>query len=113
MHELGLMQQAMEIAEEQLRQQGGQRIHRIAFRIGPLSGVEPDALRFAFEVSAQNTCAAGATIDIEVVLLRCWCPVCERDFQPDGFVFLCPGCERVSDDVRAGREFELVALEIS
>jgi hydrogenase nickel incorporation protein HypA/HybF len=113
MHEVGLMQQALEIAEEQLRQQGGGRIHRLAFRVGPLSGVEPDALRFAFDVVAQGTCAEGAQIDIEEIPLRCWCSACEREFEPAGFAFLCPSCEGVSDEVRSGREFELFSLEIS
>jgi hydrogenase nickel incorporation protein HypA/HybF len=113
MHEVGLMQQALEMAEEQLRLHGGQRIHRMAFRVGPLSGVEPDALRFAFDVVSQDTCADGARIDIEEVPARCWCAVCAREFEPDGFAFLCPECGQISDEVRAGREFELLSLEIS
>lgn len=113
MHDVGLMQQALEMAEQQLRLQGAQRIHRMAFRVGPLSGVEPDALRFAFDVVAQGTCADGAQIDIEEMPLRCWCSACEREFEPAGFAFLCPGCARVSDEVRSGREFELRSLEIS
>ena len=107
------MQQALEMAEQQLRLQGGQRIHRLAFRVGPLSGVQPDALRFAFDVIAQGSCADGAKIDIEEIPLRCWCSACTREFEPAGFAFVCPGCAQVSHEVRSGRDFDLVSLEIS
>jgi hydrogenase nickel incorporation protein HypA/HybF len=112
MHEVGLMEEALALALEHLRQQGGRRIHGMTFRVGPLSGVEPDALRFAFAVVTRGTCADGATLEVQRAPATCRCAACEQEFEPADFVFACPVCGRLAD-VRTGREFELLSLEVS
>ena len=64
MHEVGLMQDALEIALEHARGQGARQIHRVWMRVGALSGAAPDALRFAFDVVAGGTMAEGARFDV-------------------------------------------------
>ena len=59
MHEVGVMQSALEIALEQAGRQGASRIDCIALRVGMLSGVVPEALEFAFDVVARGTIAEG------------------------------------------------------
>jgi len=113
MHEVGLMQEALQIAIARAEQNGGARVHGLTMRIGPLAGVEIDALRFAFEVVTQGTAADGADLHIEEVPVACWCAGCEREFQPIDFVFRCPICDQVSADVRQGRELDLISMEIS
>jgi hydrogenase nickel incorporation protein HypA/HybF len=65
MHEAGLMQSALELAGGHARRAGAVAIRRVVLRVGALSGVEPDALRFAFEALAPGTPAAGATLELE------------------------------------------------
>ena len=113
MHELGLIDQAVQMALARAEQDGAARVHRLTLRIGPLAGVEIDALRFAFEVVTQDTAADGAELHIEAVPVRCWCTSCACEFQPTDFVFRCPACQQLSDDVRQGREFDLISMEIS
>ena len=113
MHEVGLMAQAVEIALERAEQNGGVRVHRLTMRIGPLAGVEIDALRFAFEVVTQDTAADGAELHIDEVPVRCWCAPCEREFQPGDYVFRCPSCQQLSTDVRQGHELDLISMEIA
>jgi hydrogenase nickel incorporation protein HypA/HybF len=113
MHEVGLMAQAVQMALERAEQNGAARVHHLTLRIGPLAGVEIDALRFAFEVVTQGTAADAAELHIEEVPIRCWCASCAREFQPADFVFRCPECQQLSDDVRQGREFDLISMEIS
>jgi len=113
MHEVGLMQEAVQIALDRAEQNGGVCVHGLSMRIGPLAGVEIDALRFAFEVVTQGTAADGAELHIEEVPVRCWCDSCAHEFQPADFVFRCPACEQISAIVRQGREFDLISMEIS
>jgi len=113
MHEVGLMQSALELAEEQARLRGAGRIHRITLRIGKLAGVEPEALAFAFHVVTTGTMADGATLGIESVPVVCFCAACRAEFAPEGFVFACPRCGALSQDVRSGQELELTSLEVS
>lgn len=113
MHEVGLMQTALELAAEQTRRQGASAIHRIRLRVGNLSGAVPEALEFAFEAISQGTLAEGAQLEIERVAVVCHCETCDREFQPDDVVFECPRCGELSVDVRQGRELELAQLEVS
>jgi len=112
-HEVGLMQSALELAEEQARSRGATRIHRITLRVGRLAGVEPEALAFAFDVVTAGTMAEGAALQIESVPVVCSCGRCGKEFAPQDFVFACPGCGALSRDVRAGQELELTSLEVS
>ena len=113
MHEVSLMQSALEIAEEQAYSQGATRIHAITLRIGRLAGVVPEALGLAFEVVTAGTRAEGASLEVETVEIVCRCPACEKDFTPIDFIFRCPLCGRPSGDVRRGREMELASMEVS
>ena len=59
MHELSIMQSALDQVLEKARQAGASRVHAIRLRIGALSGVVPDALQFAFEALADGTASSN------------------------------------------------------
>lgn len=113
MHEVSLMEQTLAIAIDQAQQHGATQIHRLKLRVGQQSGVEPDALAFAFEVVAQNTIAAQGVLEIETVPVRCHCAHCQREFQPDDWVYRCPQCGNLSPTVVDGKQLELASLEMS
>ncbi len=113
MHELSLMEQVRAIALEQAAASGAGRIHRICLRIDSLSGVDPEALAFAFDVVMADGPAEGARLDLEVVATRCLCPDCEQAFEPDDVIHACPRCGTLSSRILQGRELELTALEVS
>jgi hydrogenase nickel incorporation protein HypA/HybF len=112
MHELSIMESALNLALDQAQQAGASRVHRIHLRIGTLSGVVPEALQFAFEALAPGTLAEGARLTIDPVPARFWCADCAQEFAADDFFAECPACRRPSGDLRAGREMELASLEI-
>ena len=86
---------------------------RIVLRVGVFSGVNPEALRFAFEAILPGSAAEGAELEIEPVAAVACCPDCQQDFSPGtDFLFECPACGRVSTTIKQGRELELARLEI-
>ncbi len=113
MHELSIMESALNLALAQARENGGNRVHALRLRIGVLSGVVPDALQFAFEALASGTPAEGAELIIENVPARFWCEPCHREFESADMFAECPECRRPSGELRAGREMELASLEIA
>lgn len=113
MHELSIMEDALLQAFERTQRAGARRVHRVKMRIGEISGVAPDALRFAFDVATRDTPADGAEFELEVVPVKCRCRSCGSDFQPDGLIYECPTCQALSSDVLQGREIELTSLEVS
>jgi hydrogenase nickel incorporation protein HypA/HybF len=112
-HEVSLMQDTVIIATRQAREAGAQRIHRVAIKVGALSGAVPETLEFAFEIVAKGTIAEGATLDIERVSIVCFCPTCAQEFEPADLVCECTRCGRPSADIRRGRELQLTSLEVS
>jgi hydrogenase nickel incorporation protein HypA/HybF len=113
MHELSIMQNALNLALDQARKAGASRVHVIRLRIGALSGVVPDALEFAFEALAPGTPAEGAQLVIERVPARFWCATCTLEFTSEDMLAECPNCHSLSGELRAGREMELASLEIA
>lgn len=108
------MTSAMDAVLQQARLRGAQRVHRIVLRIGALSGVEPEALRFAFDVVTRDTPAEGSTLEIDAVPVRAYCIACAAEFTSEAdFVFSCPRCGQFSGDLRQGRELELAQIEMS
>lgn len=87
MHEVGIMQGALATAEQQARERGATRIHRLSLRIGQLSGVVSDSLQFAFEALSIGTLAEGGVLEITPVPAAFWCRRCEREFEcPDFYL---------------------------
>ena len=60
MHELSITQSLVEAV---LDRTGGRSVTGVNLRIGPLSGVLPDAVRFCFEVVSADTPLAGGNPD--------------------------------------------------
>ena len=113
MHELALMEELQRIALATAAAQGAQRIHTVMLRVGRLSGVDPDALAFAFEVVMAGGINQGATLELEVVPTQCRCGGCGQRFEPVDVIFACPICGELSAHVLRGRELELTGLELS
>lgn len=114
MHEAGIMESALAIVGREAASHGASRVERVTLRVGAISGVEPEALRFAFEALSPGTVADGAELVIETVPARAHCAECDKEFTIEsGWLFECPECRAFSGDVRSGRELELARLEFS
>jgi hydrogenase nickel incorporation protein HypA/HybF len=112
MHEVAIMSEALRMAEEAAKAAGAERILKLRLRLGSLSGVVEESLRFAFDVVSQDTMAAGATLEIEPVPAACWCVTCQAEFACLDFFNECPRCHNPSGELRRGRELDLAAVEL-
>ena len=66
MHELSIALSLIDAVCEELPRLGAATcVRSIRIRVGPRSGVVPDALRFAFDVAVADSPLAGARLDIE------------------------------------------------
>ena len=106
------MSEALRMAEEAARSAGARRILKLRLRLGLLSGVVEESLRFAFDVVSRETLALGATLDIERVPGTCWCATCQAEFECVDFFNECPRCHNPSGELRRGQELEIAAVEI-
>jgi hydrogenase nickel incorporation protein HypA/HybF len=107
MHEISLMENLLEIVGDTARREDGGRVTVIHMRIGEMSGVNIDALNFAFEVLSKGTLAEGSTLECERVPLEMQCSACGADSRPKDLVFRCPLCGATEIVLNSGRELEI------
>ncbi len=113
MHEVGIIQSTLQMAEKSARDSGATRIHELKMQIGAMSSVAVESLQFAFEVIRKGTMAEEARLVVEKVPLSAWCEFCRKEFQSDDYSLQCQDCGKVSQDIRHGRELALVSMEVT
>lgn len=111
MHELSIALSMIEQIEEQSVKHPG-TVRSVNLRIGALSGVDAEALRFAWEIACAGTPFAEAKLVIESIPLSVRCPQCGETHSPDIWALACPRCITPEQDILAGTELELTSLEI-
>lgn len=112
MHEFGIAQGLLDAVLAKAEEIHAPRITSINLQIGVLSGIEMDALSFAFSALADGTTAHDARLDVEKIPLRCYCETCQILFECSPSAYACPTCGNVSSDMRTGRELKLISMEI-
>jgi hydrogenase nickel incorporation protein HypA/HybF len=86
----------------------------VTLKIGALSCVHEDALRFSFNLVRDETPLADAELRIVPVPVVIWCGPCGREVELPGIQkFACPICGTPSGDIRAGRELDLESIELA
>ncbi|MFH1155899.1 MAG: hydrogenase maturation nickel metallochaperone HypA [Pseudomonadota bacterium] len=114
MHEMGVAQQMADIALAAIPGDvKNPRVVRLNLRIGKLAAVVKDSLTFCFEIIAKDTPLEGAALVIEDVPVRLRCRECRHEWEVDGPVFRCPGCQDSAVDLVSGRELEITSLELA
>ena len=112
MHELSIALNIVEIAQDEAERLGG-RVSAVHIKVGALSGVTREALLSSYEIACFDTPLAGSQLVIEAVPVVVFCPRCQATRGLSSVqLFCCAECGEPTGDVRAGRELEVVALEI-
>lgn len=109
MHELAITESLVDAVIEHT---GGASVTVIRLRVGKLSGVVPDALRFCFDMVSRGTGLEGARLEIEEPPGRASCRTCGVDFDLTDLILLCP-CGSADVEVLAGRELALGSVEVA
>jgi hydrogenase nickel incorporation protein HypA/HybF len=113
MHELSIALAIVEAASEEASRHGAQRVTEVRLKLGQLSGVVKSALLASYEMAAEGSPLAGSKLAIEDVAVVVFCPTCGVNravVSPQQMS--CVECGTLSGDIVAGREMEVVGLEI-
>jgi len=104
------------------REKGAARVLSVSMKVGELTHLNPEQLRFAFDVLTEDTEAKGAELVIEVVEAKVRCRRCgyEGGLSSSREAFLqalipiaeCPRCGSVDVEVVAGRECMLTSVRL-
>ncbi len=112
MHEMAISESILGILEEEGRRQNYLRVKRVRLEIGPLAGIETEALRFSFDVVTRGTLAENAILEIIATDARAWCLPCERSVPIRERYDACPECGGHQLQVTAGEEMRIKDLEV-
>jgi hydrogenase nickel incorporation protein HypA/HybF len=111
MHELSIASAIIETLNNEMQSRGLSSIKRVGLRIGALSNVDSEALRFGFETSIVGTPLAGCELEIECLPIKAICRKCGLSFEANDFIFICPNCESGDNEVTQGQELDIAYLE--
>lgn len=113
MHELSIADAILETVRGEASRRAGARIVTVGVRVGELSGVNPDALRFSFEALVAGTELDPLSLEIELCPRRERCEECGETFEPAGLALSCPKCGGHDTRCISGQELEVAYLEIA
>ena len=111
MHELSVAIGIVEIAEKTLQQNGLNKVIAIHIVIGELTCIDESALRFALDPATKGTAVEGSEIFIHKQKAVAECQICEKEFEPIGFVADCPKCKGFETKIVKGRELYVKSIE--
>ena len=109
MHELSITQSLCDAVSERT---GELSVTGVNVRVGRLSGVLPDAMRFCFELICAGTSLANAELRIEEPDGRALCRSCGEEFVLPDAILLC-SCGSADLEIIAGRELMLTSVEVA
>jgi len=113
MHELSIAGGIIELVSEQAKPQPGMRVETVFLRLGPLSGVNKEALLFAWDLACEETPLANARLAIEDAAVEIRCPGCGSRWMPGDLLdCICPYCGSSGTEVLQGDELVVTAVEI-
>jgi hydrogenase nickel incorporation protein HypA/HybF len=114
MHEMGIAMQIIEIATASIPENMARaRVERINLKVGKLSAIVADSLRFCFEVAVKNTALEGAELAIEEIPVVAKCQTCGVDWTIESPVFVCSRCQGGQIELLSGRELDIESIEVS
>jgi hydrogenase nickel incorporation protein HypA/HybF len=111
MHEMSIAQSVLDIVLQESRNHKVDRVLSVALKVGDLSAVETESLRFCFELVCKGTVVEGARLDIERVQVTCRCRDCGSDFTVKQLIFSCPSCGGTGVEMLSGRELSVDSFE--
>lgn len=112
MHEMSLCESVLDILEQQALAQHFSRVKTVWLEIGQLSSVEPDAMRFCFDVVTKNTLAEHARLEIIATSGSAWCLPCGQEVAIQTLYDACPHCGSAQLQVVSGDAMRIKELEV-
>ena len=107
MHEAGIAKQIIEMAVVAMEKEKWPSIKQLGLRVGRLSGVNIDSLKFCLEALTEDTPLQKTSIEIEEIPVQIKCLECRRDYEIAGYHFLCPECGKGDVEIIQGDELEI------
>jgi hydrogenase nickel incorporation protein HypA/HybF len=112
MHEMGIANSILEAVKKEAARYPGAQPRKVGVKIGELAAIDPEALRFCFEVLVKDTEMQRLELAIETCQRRHQCLNCSAEFPVRDYDFQCPQCGSLTSKCISGDELQLAYVEI-
>lgn len=109
MHELSIAQALVELAREHVPPRA--IVRSIKLKVGPMRGIEPTALHWAWQSAIAGTVLDGSVLDLDMLQWTLTCPKCQRQWTSADLFAVCH-CGYDRPNPSGGDELQLVALTV-
>jgi len=109
MHELSIAYELARMIQRHIPE--GAELTLVKVRIGPMHGINADALARAWEVVRLEVGWPTAQLSVDIPPWRLKCPSCGRSWQPAVIDEHCT-CGEIKAQIMGGDEFLLVAIDV-
>lgn len=106
------MQGVIGLIEDAATRDGFSRVRTVWLEIGQLSSVEPEAMRFCFDLATKGTIADGARLEVVATPGSAWCMQCSKSVALSSAHAGCPDCGSFQLQLTAGTEMRVKELEV-
>ncbi|MGF1533252.1 MAG: hydrogenase maturation nickel metallochaperone HypA [Bernardetiaceae bacterium] len=112
MHELSIVLSIVDAVHVEVEKHQAKSVSEITLVIGALSGVDPQALDFAWEVGVKNTPLEKATCHIQHTQAEATCADCGNRFAVRERYQSCPSCGSFWLQILGGDELKIQSLTL-
>jgi len=112
MHELSIVMNIIEIAEDNAKKANASVINEIELEIGTQAGVVREALDFAIESAKTGTMLENAKWVIHEIPALAKCTSCGNEFESADLFTPCPKCSNPFSDIFQGKELRVKSLKV-
>lgn len=112
MHEMSLCEGILQVVEDAAARDGFSCVSRVRLEIGKFAGVEPDALRFGFDVVMRGSIADGASLEILECPGEAFCFDCCETVTVENRLDPCPSCGGSRLTPTGGDQMTIKDLEV-
>lgn len=112
MHEMAICESILQVMEEQAAAEAFTAVNAVRLEVGPLAGVELEALRFGFDVVTRGTLADGCRLEVLETPGTAWCLPCGKAVAISQRYDACPDCGSHQLQITGGEELRIKDMEV-
>jgi hydrogenase nickel incorporation protein HypA/HybF len=113
MHEMSLCEGILEVLESEAEKQQFSQVKKVWLEIGELSCVEPDAMRFCYDMVVKDSIAAGSELIIIPISGLGRCDQCAHTMPVQSRFDPCTECGAYQLTIVTGDEMKIKELEVN
>ncbi len=113
MHEMSICESIIAVIEGQASEQNFKEVKVVCLEIGPLAGVELEALHFSYDVVTRGTLAENSRLEVIELPVKGWCMPCSKNVDVKARFDACPACGSYQIEITGGNELRIKNMEVN